>query len=133
MATCVVFVMICSKNTDESLDECRRVQTSADECRQVQTSHQTSLDECRRVWTNVDNDRQMQASLNESSIFFFFDINGGFPWWMFISLRRFSFKSIDERRNLFYIAKISLFNLLLGSGFKWLVSALFFTIRAISS
>ena len=68
--------MIYSKNTDESLDECRRMQTgnqmSVDKCRRVQTnvdkcrrvirqlltnvlaqtSHQTSEDKCRQVQTN---------------------------------------------------------------------------------
>ena len=73
---------ISSRNTDESPDECRRVQTNIvtdecrrmqtnvgkcrqvirrmqmsvneliDECRGVQTSHQTSAERCRRVQTN---------------------------------------------------------------------------------
>ena len=52
---CDVYIQkkIYSKNTDESLDKCRRVQTNVDEsqnnvdkCRRVQTcSHQTSVDE----------------------------------------------------------------------------------------
>ena len=52
---CDVYIQkkIYSKNTDESLDKCRRVQTNVDEsqnnvdkCRGVQTcSHQTSVDE----------------------------------------------------------------------------------------
>ena len=49
---------IYSKNTDESLDECRRV---TDECMQVQTSVDESLDECRQMWASVD----------KSKIFFF--------------------------------------------------------------
>ena len=86
---------IFSKNIDESLDECRRVQTnvdeSLDECRRMQTSHQTSVDKCRRVQTshqmsvvecrrvidecrrvtrqvqtNVDKRRRMQTSVDES-------------------------------------------------------------------
>ena len=37
--------VIYSKNTEESLDECRRVQTNVDES-------QTNVDECRRVKTS---------------------------------------------------------------------------------
>ena len=73
-----------SKNTDQSLEECRRVQTNADEsqtnadeCRRVQTSHQINLEECRhvtkQVWTSVygslDDYRQIQTSVDESKLF----------------------------------------------------------------
>ena len=66
---------ISSKNTDESVDECRGVQTNIDtdecrqmqasankslnECRCVQTSHQTSVEECRQVT------RQVQKHVDE--------------------------------------------------------------------
>ena len=63
---------IYSKNIDESLDECRQVQTNVDEswtnvdeCRQVQASHQTSVSECRRVT------RRVQTSVDESVFFSF--------------------------------------------------------------
>ena len=59
-----------SKNTDESLDECKQVQmnvdksqTNVDESRQVQTSAQTSVDE------SLDDCRQMQASVEKSKFF----------------------------------------------------------------
>ena len=59
-----------SKNTDESLDECRQVQmnvdesqTNVDESRQVQTSAQTSVDE------SLDECRQMQTSVEKSKFF----------------------------------------------------------------
>ena len=93
---------IYSKNTDESLDECRQMQTSVDEsldeCKRMQTSHQTSVDECRQVnkrvqtshqtsvdesrrvtrlvETNVEESGRMQTSVNESKKTFL-DINGG--------------------------------------------------------
>ena len=69
-----VLQRIYSKNTDKSLDECRRVQTNVDESqtiveecrritRQVQTSLDVSLDECRcrRVQTNVDQCRRIKS------------------------------------------------------------------------
>ena len=91
---CCVY-MICSKNTDESLDGYRRMQTShqtsVDECRQGQKSHQTSVDEFRRVQTNV----------NESKKFFFkCDINGFCPRQVLFNLQQIS-PSIQEC--LFYI------------------------------
>ena len=50
-----------SKNTDKSLDECRRVQTNvdesqtnADECGRVQTCHQTSVDESKNFYLIQD-------------------------------------------------------------------------------
>ena len=59
-----------SKNTDESLDECRQVQmdvdesqTNVDKRRQVQRSAQTSVDE------SLDECSQMQTSVEESKIF----------------------------------------------------------------
>ena len=75
---------IYSKNTDESPDECRRLQrnvdesqTNVDKCRRVQTSHQTNVDKCRRVTRQVqtsvseslDECRKMQMSIDKSKIF----------------------------------------------------------------
>ena len=55
---------------DESLDDCRRLQTNVDqsqtntdECSRAQTSHQVSIDECRRV---TEECRRMQTTAGES-------------------------------------------------------------------
>ena len=62
--------MICSKNTDESLDECGRVQTNVEECKRNE-----SPDESRKMKTSLEECRWM-----------YFDINGGFPRYMFFNL-----------------------------------------------
>ena len=62
-----------SKNTDELLDVCRRVQMNVDEYRRMQPSHQTNVDECKRVTkrlqTSVDEcrrvTRQVQKNVNK--------------------------------------------------------------------
>ena len=64
--------MVCSKNTEESLDECRQVQTSVYE----------SLDKRRRVQTNVNESKK-----------YIFDINGDFP-------RQMSFKDTHREKAL---------------------------------
>ena len=53
---CMCLSVIYSKNTDESLDECRRMQTSVDksldecrDCRRFTRRMQTNVDECRRI------------------------------------------------------------------------------------
>ena len=45
--------LICSKNTDKSLEECRGVQTNVDKCRRMQTSADESLDESRGMYTSL--------------------------------------------------------------------------------
>ena len=79
-----------SKNTDKSLDECRRVQTNVDElqtnideCRRVQTSHQTSADKCRRVQTNQKFLRcfQKKRRMVLGSIFLLLQLCDSKPHW----------------------------------------------------
>ena len=52
------FFLICSKNTDDSLNECRQMYTSVDESLDKSRRMKASVNECRRVtkrvYTNVD-------------------------------------------------------------------------------
>ena len=65
-------IVICSKNTVESLDECRRMLTShismqsnVDECRRVtkrvQINVHESLNECRQMQTSVDKCKKIKS------------------------------------------------------------------------
>ena len=80
-------IKIYSKNTDESLDEYRRVQTNVDESqtnvdegRGVQTFYQTSVDECRRIT------RRVQANIDQCRRIknFFFDSKKNDTWSHFV-------------------------------------------------
>ena len=62
-----MLIMIYSKNADESLDECRRMQMSH---RRMQTSHQTNVDES--LDELLGEYRRMQTSVDESIFFSFF-------------------------------------------------------------
>ena len=118
LCTTKIGFRICSKDTHGSLDESRRVQANGDEsqtnedesrrvtrrvqtnlgeCRRVTRRVQTivdELDECRRVYTNVDQCKRIKAIV--------FDINRGFPRWMFFNLCRF-FPQNYRRMNKFVL------------------------------
>ena len=100
-----------------NVGKCREDTTQVKTNLTVQMNRQTSLDDCGQVQTNINECRRRQKSKWIKKIFV--EISGGFPRWMFFSLRRFLPQKLRRMKKFFYILVKRRFCPYIKEGYLW--------------